>query len=731
MRKLLHIFCLSLLFINYAVPSMASTKDENHFKSSISQEEDLSPEKFFCENRDISETEINLYFKKLSERYSSIREDINEWVYKQGRVCGRNLALDVDMQNLWASYQPCSNYYSQWLAGYKRVWPYDASLGLFAVMVENDFERATLGAYNFMDVMRAEKKQGYRGLYHFSYNTDGDDFIDPREPQGATQWVLKSLYVYMLETGDLRFYKELTMHVITDVLPLQITTPGYPAYGLLRQGYTHPDGLGQGGYNIYENLEDLNMLSHRVNLEHNADFIDLLRLMCLAYDKYKDSKAVRETTGPEFRDELRKRHALVMQAVQRLRKDAHFPTAFDEEGNANWSRAIDHYTWLSHTFIDVKNNDDIPWDSIKILYDEFSTSIKSIAIKERDREERVALEKPARGIFFFQQTFGDCFVSIDAESRERLEKMIQPEATAGAIIMLMDFIRATDNPYRRWFALSFMYELFEGLAEVHQAYKSIPYYKGGGMPYATEFIFDYFGPDPAIAASATYQIAIAKLEEDYRYFLGVPAPEGFEDALLERVDPSTLPDPIPLPTYLTEVPSEVIKKTGTADELAQMIKFKQVAVKNGQLYLNLQYPEELFHDLEVIVFKKTDVWYVQPRSLEFYSAGQRLPRSGVLKQIKTFDDQLDKNTLVVIARRGHGLRHDSALLKDELRAFYNCGDFITMSTVKDDIKLDLPKGNDSPLARRVLDEEDEQHENKPIYCSPSLTNRIRQQCVYR
>lgn len=614
-------------------------------------------------------------FINLTNRYSPIKEDLKLWVEKQGNLAEKNIALGVSMKYLWQSYQSSGSAYSKWLAGYGRVWTYDAALGLYSVLIQKDYERAGLAVDNFMNVIRAEKKKGYKGLFHFSYNTRGDDFIDPREPQGATQWVLKALYAYMLETGDLSHFNELTSYVIKDILPMQILDPKHPAYGLLRQGYMHKKGLRQGGYNIYEEVDELNVLSHGVNMEHNADFIDFLRLITSVVDKYKNRI---HSVGSDFRAELKKRHALCMQATLRIRKDKHWPTAFDQNGKPNWSMAIDHYSWLSHAFMDVKNNRDIPWESIKILYNEFTTTTKTITVFKDRKLTKVELTKPAKGLFFFTWDFQDSFVEMPHSDRLKLEEMIQPEATAGAIIMLMDFVLTSKNEERRKFAYDFMVDLFEGLAEIHKVYKTIEGYAGGGMPYATETIPDFFGPDPSLAAGVTYQIAITKLTNNYSNFLGIKAPEGFENALIENIDPQSIPSCYPLPDFSG---NKIDKKTftsltGKVEEIAKQLSFNSVQVKEGRLFVNLTYPEKYRNNLEIIVMKKTDRWYFQPKRLGTKSVGQSLPKPETDTHIETYDNNLDENTMAILAIKGHDLKPSFSMSGKMLDSYFEKGIFV-------------------------------------------------------
>ena len=629
-----------------------------------------------CLNALDSKAEVNELYGSLFEKYQPVYKDLNVFVSKQGTMAGRSTALDLNMKNLWQSYRESDSIYSRWLAKYGRVWAYDAALALYTSLAEKDYERAKLGVENFIMLIRAEKHKGYRGLLHFSYNTIEDDFIDPREPQGATQWVLKALYAYMLETGDLTYFNELTGYVRNDILPLQILDPQHPAYGLLRQGYMHQNGLSQGGYNIYDDVEQLNVLSHGVTMEHNADYIDFLRLITLVIDTYPE-KLQRYTSN--FRNELKMRHALCMQGSKNVRKKNYWPTAFGPYGDTNWSMAIDQYTWLAHTFIGVDGNDDIPWKSINIIYNEFTTEIDSITVLRGHNEVVVPLSKKVKGIFFFTWDFFDKFVSMKDSDRFKLEEMIQPEATAGGIIFLMDFIRTTDDQQKREFAVSFMNELLEGLAEIHKVYNQQPSYAGGGMPYATETIKDFFGPDPGLAGAATYQMALNKLFSNYRYFLGVKLPEGFENALSNEVDPQELPESIPV----LKRPEENLSALADipVDEIAEQVDIKDVKVEDGQAVVKVNYPEKYKGLLNLVILKKTDKWYVQPQNISGISAVHELPQTDKETKIATFSKTLSAdNTMVILSTKNAKISPTGAYSNIDIEKFFSEGCFIKAKT---------------------------------------------------
>ena len=602
----------------------------------------------------------------FSGNYETIREDLIAWIYKMDNNIKGNDQVGAKLNCLWQSYQACDNYYNRFtLSQFSRMWTYDAALALYAVTTHADYKRARKAVDNFMNLLNAEKKRGYRGLFHFSYNGRGDSYIDPREPQGATQWALKAILAYMLTTGDTHYFEELCQHIRNDVFPLQILNPNHPAYGLLRQGYTHPNGLSEDGYYIYHDLDKLNMISHRVNLEHNADYVDTLRLMATLLDRYH---FLFNDIGSDFRNELRQRHALSMQALLRVRDGNYWPTAFDEGGHPNWSRAVDHYTWLSHIFVGIDNNDDIPWKSIRILADEFTTTISSMVVLDKKEEQSVPLRRKATGLFYFQEDFEDSYVTIPFKDKDKLEKMIQPEGTAGAICFCLDYADITTDPARRVFALEFADTLLKGLEVIHQSYNEIPSYKGGGMPYATEFIYDYFCPDPSMASSAAYYMALTRSQREIPYYLGVAPPRDFKTALTERVDPYMLPAAIEIPVFDFRFAKERIDPT--------WFTVLQAKVTGGLFKLQMTYPDQLKDFFEIIILKKSDVWYVQPRSVGARQAGHDIPRNSTLTTIKSLSSTLNKNALLLITKKGHTIQHDSQFILREIDNMFQNGTFI-------------------------------------------------------
>lgn len=591
-------------------------------------------------------------------KYAEVRKQLKGWIHNQGTLAGSNAQLNVSFGDLWQSYQSTDNYASKYIAGYGRVWIYDAALGVYSALADKDYVRAKKAVGNFMNIIRAEKKKGYRGLFHFSYNTSGDDFIDPREPLGATLWAMKAMYAYMLETGDMTYFNELTTIVRQSVLPLQNTDKSKKNYGFIGAGYAHPEGLRQGGYNIHGDLNALNRINEDVIMEHNADYIDVLRLMALVIDKHHPA------IDGKFRNELASRHSLVMQASFKARSAKHWPTAFDKQGKPNWSKAVDHYTWLATTFMDY--NEDIVWESIQILFNEFTTTTSSFEILVDKTPKRMKLPKSVKGLIFFDKDFVDPYVSLSFDERTKLTKLIQPEATAGAIVVLRNFADKTKDPGRKMFALKFADELADGLAVLHKEYAKV--YPGGGLPYATENISDYFNSTPSMAATATYHIS---LTPDYRYFLGVPIPKGFENALTSTdtavsAPPQTSKEKPPEPQLNTARTSVKPSPLPVSDSMTKDVTFKIAQVERGHVKLKLNIPADKMYKYKIVVLKKTDAYYVQPTS--------GFERDFAIRQgefvINTFRPDLEsgKTVILIVDPAKLKWRHDEVVSDSKLKS---------------------------------------------------------------
>ncbi len=471
-----------------------------------------------------------------AQKYNRILPDLEDWIECQELYWESIDDLGVELEGLWSSYKKTSSFDAKYLKRNERMFVYDVAIANYATIIKdlisNNFTRSRKAVGKIVELLKAEEEKGGVGLLHFSYNTSADKFIDPYIITGSNLWIFKSIYTYMLLSADLTHFKTITDCVIKYLLPLQVVDPeNKDGYGFIQAGYIHTGGDSY-GYGIYNNIETQNVLENAVPLvvmEHNADYIDLLRLIALVMDKYQ--------LMPYLRDQLIIRHAMVMQAVLRALNFSpdriHWPAAIRLTGSEriNCSRAIDHYTWLASTFIGLDN--EIPYNSINVLKNEFTTEINSIEIKEmRTIKDCVFKDnKTARGLIFFAPDYDDFFVHIADEDKPKLAQMIQPEATSGAIVFLHRFIDESTNDSRKKEAFEFMSTLTDGLILIYDNYSAIFKNRNMGMPYATKNIHDYFNSMPSMAATASFYIALQALKIDFPYFTGVKLPRDFEYAL--------------------------------------------------------------------------------------------------------------------------------------------------------------------------------------------------------
>ncbi len=472
------------------------------------------------------------YCTSLAKKFDYIKSDLEQWIDDQELYWESVEDLGVCLEGLWSSYKRTKSYDAKFLTEHKRMFVYDVALAHYVTILRDlrsdDFTRSKHITEKIIELLAAEELKGHIGLLHFSYSTSGDRFIDPYTITGSNLWVFKALYVYMLHSGDLTHFKTVTNYVLKYLFPLQIVDECHKAFGLIKAGYKHKSHK-KYGHDIYDSIHDESPLKNPVPLvvmEHNVDFIDLLRLMATLIDNY--------SIDTPIRDVLETRHALVMQAVIRLTKreddKIYWPSAIklDQSNGVNWSYVVDHYTWLAATFLTI--DPQIEWDSIKILKKDFTTDINSIEIKEMHDVRDIPFldNERAKGLIFFSPEHDDFFIHLDKRDIEKLSSIVQPEATAGGIISLYHFARLTSDTDKRTETFDFMLELLEGLQIIHKNFKAIFDGKVVGMPYATKNVQNYFTSLPSMASTATFFIALETIKTGYQYFIGVPLPGGFD-----------------------------------------------------------------------------------------------------------------------------------------------------------------------------------------------------------
>ena len=147
--------------------------------------------------------------------------------------------------------------------------------------------------------------------------------------------------------------------------------------------------------------------------------------------------------GPPLLEEIRRRHALVAAALNKLWIPAdggHFVTGMNADGTLNRSVAVDNNQWVGNVVLAL--DEERAWRCIRFTKEHFWTEDEGFV-----------------GLFFFDKDFTDRYVDIPPEDRAKLPRMIQPEATWGYIHFLMQFAAQTANPERKAEAQAMLDEL--------------------------------------------------------------------------------------------------------------------------------------------------------------------------------------------------------------------------------------------------------------------------------
>lgn len=578
----------------------------------------------------LAETPRKIDFSKLADR--TYFQDSLAWLASQ------NFGRLGNFSYLWKSYKSQPTHpYSKFYAKYGRTWTYDNALGIYAALktakvaeisknetaAKASTENAKRAVTALVNLAKWEEGKGYKGLWHFSYNTTGDDFIDPRGPLGANLWALNAIYSYIIQTGDTTHLawvnskmktfvfgqqvmsKERKMTVVRQGRTQVISEPEQ-RYGLIRAGLYNAEDYAKGdlmGYGVYTG--NPNVQNEGCFVEHNADYIATLRLAAIAERKFNGGK------DTKFLSDLKNRHELCVQAILNnfWQKD-HFCTAMDaattKDGvvvstKLNTSVAVDNNSWLADVIMPYDMEK--AWQSIKFNEKRFMIKVR---LGGKDME----------GLFFFTKEFADPYVRMSAADRAKLEKMLQPEATFGYILLLMRYAQATDNAERRKECLDLISRLYKSMVMLKQ------HYGGKGTPYATLDIHNYFNTMEAMSSTATGMIVTdAMYGAGIDDFIGVTPPEDFT---VGSKAPFTKADVTPTKVRPTQPATAAadVKGPGRRDSFsandAQNNKVSThvtVAVKSfspGTVTLKVDAPDDVRKKCVLVVFKKADVWYIQP-----------------------------------------------------------------------------------------------------------------------
>ena len=439
-----------------------------------------------------------------------------------------NGQIGFDFQGLRRSFkEDASHPDSARVARFGRIWVYDLALSIYADLKADRLRQAGYQAGRVMQLAQMEQEKGFQGLWHFSYNTRGDSFIDPRGPAGANCWCLNALYSYAMARGDTGLLAWANQAVRRYLFGQQVMDSSDPRYGLVRAGLHNADDLARGdemGYRVYEG--DLNHPYQHVILEHCADATGTLRLAFRATRKFLvPGTAVPGTSKvSEFLGELIHRHDLLMQGIRRCfwQKD-HFISALDPAGKPYEgtdglpSIAVDNNTWSAHVFV--------PYDlemaraAIKFVEQRFRVNAPPAHLEDT----RVpGVPEGMEGLYYFPATFSDPFVLVPEEHRVKMAQMIHPEATFGLILFLLAVSKASPDPWEQEKFSRRAEDLYQHMVQLLQFYGS------SGAPYASVNVPAVFSTLHCITTAAssvvTMRIFHGVSGDD---FIGVLPPREF------------------------------------------------------------------------------------------------------------------------------------------------------------------------------------------------------------
>ena len=439
-----------------------------------------------------------------------------------------NEQIGFDFQGLRRSFkEDPSHPDSKSVAAFGRIWIYDAALSIYADLKAGRIRSAGYQAGRVMQLALQEKAKGFLGLWHFSYNTRGDSFIDPRGPTGANCWCLNALYAYALERGDAVLITWANRAVEEFLFAQQVMDPRDPRYGLIRAGLHNADEVKRGegmGYRVYEG--DRNCPYEHVILEHCIDAAGTFRLAYRAARKLLVPGAAAPSASrvSSFLAELVRRHDLLMQGARRCfwQKD-HFISALDPRGapytgtDGLPSVAVDNNTWAAYIFLPY----DLEMARMAARYVEENFLVRVPPVQVEDAARRPA-PNGMEGLFYFRSTFVDPFVQVPPEYRAKMEQLFQPEAALGFVLFLAALARQTPDPGEKARLEARARELYEHTVNLLGLYGS------GGAPYASANVPMVFSTLSSITTASSCVITAAILQgaspDD---FIGVLPPTEF------------------------------------------------------------------------------------------------------------------------------------------------------------------------------------------------------------
>jgi hypothetical protein len=347
-----------------------------------------------------------------------------------------NEQIGFDFQGLRRSYADSPSHPdARFVARFGRIWIYDVALSIYADLKAGRIRQAGYQVGRVMQLGLREEERGFKGLWHFSYNTQGDLFIDPRGPTGANAWCLNAIYAYILASGNATALSWANRMVRGVLFDQQVMEPADPRCGLIRAGRYNAEDTARReamGYRVFEG--DFNCRYEHVILEHNADCAGTFRLAFRATKRFTpDEKS--------FLGDLIDRHGLLMKGMRRgFWQGDHFVSAMDPEGkfyrgtDGFPSIAVDNNTWAAHIFLPYDK--ELARAAIRYVEERFVTHAPPAKIE--DVREGALPTEDLKGLFYFPATFADPFVLVADKDRAKMEKLLHPEAAFGFLLFLKD-----------------------------------------------------------------------------------------------------------------------------------------------------------------------------------------------------------------------------------------------------------------------------------------------------
>ncbi|MBI3318492.1 MAG: hypothetical protein HYZ90_05045 [Candidatus Omnitrophica bacterium] len=429
-----------------------------------------------------------------------------------------NGQIGFDFQGLRQSYLDNPKHPdARFIARFGRIWIYDVALSIYADLKAGRFRSAGYQAGRVMQVALQEEEKGFRGLWHFSYNTQGDLFIDPRGPTGANAWCLNAIYSTMISAGDSSALSWANRMVKEYLFPQQVMEKEDTRFGLVRAGLHNADDAARGdgmGYRVYEGRAN-HPYQHCI-LEHNADAAGTFRLAFRASRHFGFK-------GEKFLEELIHRHDLLMKGIRRIFwQGDHFVSALDGEGrlftgtDGQPSLAVDNNTWAAHVFLPYDL--EMSLSSIRYVEKKFLIQTPPALLEDAHAPASAGLH----GLYYFTAAFVDPFVQVAEEDRGKMEHLLHPEAAFGFVLFLKEAAERVGQPQERERLMRRAMELYDQTVRLQRLYGS------GGAPYASANVPRIFSTLHSVTTAASGAIAAGILQgarsDD---FIGVVPPPEF------------------------------------------------------------------------------------------------------------------------------------------------------------------------------------------------------------